>query len=155
MTLFKRIFEFASVSIYASSGRLFFVYRGARSRITSHLGTWGYFRRARAAIDATDAIYIYQILIWPLPRGPSWSAELGAEVLELELLGSAVYLSTNADYSRRRRFVARSERRLTPRPCPGSEPTAPAPPAAPRRNRGCAAHSPAAGRVSRVGRKRP
>ena len=45
----------------------------ARSRITSHLGTWDYFRRARAAIDAIDAIYIYiyQILIGPLPRGPS------------------------------------------------------------------------------------
>ena len=144
MTLLRRIFGFASVSIYASS-------------VLALFGR-DYFRRARAVIDAIiDAIYIYiyQILIGPLLRGPSWSAELGAEVLELELLGSAVYLSTNADYSRRRRFVARSERRLTPRPCPGSEPTAPAPPAAPRRNRGCAAHSPAAGRVSRVGRKRP
>ena len=32
---------------------------GARSRIISHLGTWDYFGRARAAIDAIDAIEAY------------------------------------------------------------------------------------------------
>ena len=48
MTLSRRVLDFASVSIYASSVRLFFVHVGARSRIISHLGTWDYFGRSRS-----------------------------------------------------------------------------------------------------------
>ena len=43
-------------------GKGFSLYNvGARSGIISHLGTWDYFGRSRAAIDAIDAVYIYII----------------------------------------------------------------------------------------------